>query len=122
LPESFILNKKIVDAFDELNETVRSKLNDKELHPELDWDANVRLSNDICDDEKNFIKDRKNYIREKFAKYVGVDVEEIDIEDIPIIGFAGSGGGFRAMIATTGYLSALQDSGLYDCGMYLSGK
>ncbi|CAJ0911753.1 2227_t:CDS:2 [Entrophospora sp. SA101] len=88
LPESLIHDKKIVNAFNKLNKNVKSKLNDKELHPELDWDAKVRLSNDLCDDEKNFIKERKNHI---------------------------------PMIATTGYLRALQDSGLYDCGMYLAG-
>ncbi|CAJ0763286.1 20148_t:CDS:2, partial [Entrophospora sp. SA101] len=88
LPESLIHDKKIVNAFNKLNKNVKSKLNDKELHPELDWDANVRLSNDLCDNEKIFIKERKNHI---------------------------------PTIATTGYLRALQDSGLYDCGMYLAG-
>ena len=40
-------------------------------------------------------------IKEAFAKYVGVGVKEIHVDDIPVIAFAGSGGGFRAMIATT---------------------
>jgi hypothetical protein len=30
------------------------------------------------------------------------DVKEIDVEDIPVIAFAGSGGGFRAIISNTG--------------------
>jgi len=51
---------------------------------------NFRSSLDICDEEKEFVRD-------KFATYIGVDAN-----DIPTIGFGGSGGGFRAMIATTG--------------------
>ena len=47
------------------------------------------------------MEQRKEHIKESFAKYVGTD-EEIHVDDIPVIAFAGSGGGFRAMIGTTG--------------------
>jgi cytosolic phospholipase A2 len=43
-------------------------------------------------------------------------------DDIPIIAVAGSGGGFKAMIGTTGYLKAMQEHGLYDSVMYVSGR
>ncbi len=37
------------------------------------------------------------------------------------IGFVGSGGGYRAMIATTGYLSGMEDCGLLDATTYVAG-
>ncbi|CAB5217582.1 unnamed protein product [Rhizophagus irregularis] len=40
-------------------------------------------SNDLCKEEEDFLKVRKEYIKESFAKYVGVDVKEIDVDDIP---------------------------------------
>ncbi|CAG8572805.1 10206_t:CDS:10 [Funneliformis mosseae] len=113
--------EKIIHGFNAMHENLPKKLYDKSIHPEIEWDAEVRTSNELCDEEKKFLSERKEYIREAFAKYVGVTVEEIHVEDIPIIGFAGSGGGFRAMIANTAYMKATQDSGLYDCGVYFGG-
>ncbi|CAB4407718.1 unnamed protein product [Rhizophagus irregularis] len=121
IPESLQNNRKVVHAFDNLRENVLKKTNDKSVNPEIEWDAEVRKSNELCEDEKKFLKERKEFIKEAFAKYVGVGIEEIHVDDIPVIAFAGSGGGFRAMIATTAYMRALQDSGLYDCGIYFSG-
>ncbi|CAG8592187.1 3462_t:CDS:2 [Diversispora eburnea] len=119
--QSAKIDENVVKAFDDLDDRVIEKLKDTTLYPELEWDATVRISNDLCEEEKKFIHDRKLFIREAFAKYVGVDVSEIHVDDIPVITFMGSGGGFRAMIAVTAYLKALQDSGLYDCGVYLTG-
>ncbi|CAG8562860.1 1096_t:CDS:2, partial [Cetraspora pellucida] len=104
-----------------MDEVVNKKINDVNHHPELKLDATVR-SNELCDEEKQFVKDRKNVIREAFAKYIGVDVSEIHPDDIPTMAFMGSGGGFRAMIVVTAYFSAMKDSGLYDCGTYVSGN
>ncbi|CAG8578014.1 7087_t:CDS:2 [Diversispora eburnea] len=98
---SFQKGVKIVDvllAFKDLNNIVLPRLTDTTLYPELEWDASVRASIDICEQELKFIKDRKQVIRESFAKYVGVDVSEIHEEDIPVMAFMGSGGGFRAVI------------------------
>jgi len=75
-----------------INDTLTTLSND--IHSNVDLRLtiarNFRSSLDICDEEKEFVRD-------KFATYIGVDAN-----DIPTIGFGGSGGGFRAMIATTG--------------------
>jgi phospholipase A2 len=92
----------IIDAFKHLKSTVKDKFKDESVHPEIKEDVEIRRSNDLCKEEEDFLKERKKYIKENFAKYVGVDVKEIDVDDIPVIAFAGSGGGFRAMIANTG--------------------
>src|SRR5581483_11254450 len=102
IPESLTNNHKVVESFDKLKESVSKNMKDKSINPEIEWDAEVRQSNELCDEEKKFLNERKEYIKEAFAKYVGVGVEEIHVDDIPVIAFAGSGGGFRAMIATTG--------------------
>ncbi|RHZ58610.1 hypothetical protein Glove_372g44 [Diversispora epigaea] len=109
--------ENVIKAFDDLDDKVIEKLNDTTLYPELEWDATVRNNNDLSEEEIKFIHDRKLFIREAFAKYVGVDVSEIHVDDIPVIAFMGSGGGFRSMIA---YLRALQESELYDCGVYIA--
>jgi hypothetical protein len=93
---------EIAKVFIGLKSTVENKFNDKKAHPEIEKDVEIRRSNDLCKEEEDFLKERKEYIKEKFAKYVGVDVKKIDVNDIPVIAFAGSGGGFRAMIANTG--------------------
>jgi hypothetical protein len=93
---------EITNVFINLKSTVEDKFKDESVHPEIKEDVEIRRSKDLCKEEEDFLKERKEYIKEKFAKYVGVDVKEIDVNDIPVIGFAGSGGGFRAMIANTG--------------------
>ncbi|RHZ58612.1 hypothetical protein Glove_372g46 [Diversispora epigaea] len=112
--------ENVIKAFDDLDDKVIEKLNDTTLYPELEWDATVRNNNDLSEEEVKFIHDRKLFIREAFAKYVGVDVSEIHVDDIPVIAFMGSGGGYRAMIGFTAYLRALQESELYDCGVYIT--
>ncbi|CAG8544901.1 1882_t:CDS:10 [Paraglomus occultum] len=120
-PASLKVDSSVIREFDKLDDKAKQALNDQARYPELQWDASVRCSLDICDEEKQFIRARKEFIRDKFAKYIGVDVDDVHVDDIPIIGFGGSGGGFRAMIATTGYVYGLQKSGLYDCGTYYGG-
>ncbi|CAG8733642.1 13608_t:CDS:2, partial [Acaulospora morrowiae] len=121
VPDNFQLDEKVIKAFKDLDDIVEPKLKDATVHPELEWDAVVRKSNDLCEEEVKFVRERKVFIREAFAKYVGVDVSEIHVDDIPEITFMGSGGGFRAMIAVTAYFSCLKEAGLYDCGVYISG-
>ncbi|KAF0539673.1 FabD/lysophospholipase-like protein [Gigaspora margarita] len=121
VPENILRDQQVLSAFDHMDEIINAKIKDVKHHPELEWEATVRKSNELCDDEKKFVQDRKNYIREAFAKYIGVDVSEVHPDDIPTIAFMGSGGGFRAMIVVTAYFAAMKDSGLYDCGTYVSG-
>ncbi|GET01214.1 cytosolic phospholipase A2 beta-like [Rhizophagus clarus] len=113
---------EIFEAFKDLeSKKYQDKLKDKSLHPEIENDVEIRNSKDLCREEKDFLKERKEQIKSSFAKYVGVNIEEIDVDDIPVIAFAGSGGGFRAMIANAAFLRATQSSGLYDCGIYSAG-
>lgn len=80
--------------------------------------ALLRCSNELCKEELDFVKLRKEKIKKNFEKLIG---KELDINHIPTIAFGGSGGGYRAMTATFGALSGLQDIGLFDLCTYLSG-
>ncbi|KAF2136855.1 uncharacterized protein K452DRAFT_302445 [Aplosporella prunicola CBS 121167] len=95
--------------------------NDPETNPEIVWDARVRISGDLCEEEKQFRQKRKVYVRRALAKYLGMDENEIHPDDVPTIAMCGSGGGLRALVAgSSSYLSA-QEAGLFDCVTYTAG-
>ncbi|KAL5524090.1 hypothetical protein ACEPAG_8263 [Sanghuangporus baumii] len=94
---------------------------DPETHPECQWDAEVRVGDDLCISERAFLRMRKRRMRRAFARLFGVDESEIDERDLPIVAIAGSGGGFRAMSNTIGSLIGAEKSGLLDCTTYISG-
>lgn len=113
---------------------------DSLTHPEVEWDAEVRLGEDLCFAEQAFIGARKRYMKTYFAKLFGVPEKDIDERDLPIVAIAGSGGGmhllnlvlaialtlsrttgFRAMLNTTGSLIGAQRSGILPCVTYTAG-
>lgn len=66
---------------------------DVTIHPECEWDADVRLGEELCLPEKAFLRERKRKMRTSFANFIGVPVEEVFEDDIPSVAVAGSGGG-----------------------------
>jgi phospholipase A2 len=94
---------------------------DTERNPEIAVDARVWLGNEFSEEEMAFSRERRKFTKRGLAKYLGVNEEEIDERDIPTIAVAGSGGGYRAMLGTTGYLKAMKECGLFDCVTYLAG-
>ncbi|KAJ1539786.1 hypothetical protein HK405_012411, partial [Cladochytrium tenue] len=113
-------NLEVVAAFEVLGPEMRANYTDSEANPEILRDATVSRENRIPDEEVEFQKQRLQFCRDSFAKFIGVSADEVNPQDIPVIAVAGSGGGFKAMIATTGYLVAMEKEGLYDCVTYLS--
>ncbi|KAI8074496.1 acyl transferase/acyl hydrolase/lysophospholipase [Gongronella butleri] len=94
---------------------------DPAANPEMLLDAHVRQGSQLCPDEIAFVQRRKEFQRDAFAKFIGVDPAIVEPEDIPIIGIASSGGGYRAMLGLTGYLKGMKDSSFLDCVMYTAG-
>jgi hypothetical protein len=90
-------------------------------NPEIEQDARVWLGNEFCKEELAFYNKRRQFTRKGLAKYLGIKEWEIDERDIPTIAVAGSGGGYRAMLGTTGYFKAMKDTGLFDCLTYMAG-
>ncbi|KAI0666447.1 FabD/lysophospholipase-like protein [Trametes maxima] len=91
------------------------------IHPECEWDAEVRLGEELCLPERVFLGERRRRMKASFARLMGVSESEVDERDLPIVAIAGSGGGYRAMLNTLGSLTAAQSSGLLDCVTYTAG-
>lgn len=68
-----------------------------------------------------FSRKRSGFTKLGLARYLGLKEEEVDERDVPVIAVAGSGGGYRAMLGTTGYFKAMKSSGLFDCVTYMAG-
>lgn len=91
------------------------------VHPEIQYSATVRVSNDLCEDEKEFLSRRKKVAVAALARYLDLDEKEVNPADVPTIAMCGSGGGLRALVAGTGSMLASQEDGLFDCITYTSG-
>jgi cytosolic phospholipase A2 len=82
--------------------------------------AHVRYTanDDLCQEEQNFIEKRRIYVKEHLEKFLNIPLEE---NKIPRIGLVFSGGGFRAMLATLGFLCGAEKIGLLDSTFYCTG-
>jgi cytosolic phospholipase A2 len=119
-PEA-IQDTKIMLGMTALEARVKKDIHNSSLFPEVDKIAYVRRGLDLCPEEQAFLAKRKVKARDNFAKYLGLNPEDVHPEDVPTVSFGGSGGGFRAMIGCLGYCRQMQHSGLWDCLTYVSG-
>lgn len=93
---------------------------DTTIHPEVEWDGQVRYGGGLGLNEEAFLRERKRFMVPAFAKMMGVEEKEVDERDIPVIAVAGSGGGYRAMVSTLGSISGAKESGVWDIVSYAS--
>lgn len=77
--------------------------------------AYVRRDGGLCADEVRHIINRLPVLQTGLKKLLGYD---IPAKYVPNISLVFSGGGYRAMIATTGFLLGAQDIGLLDATWY----
>lgn len=115
------LQRELSMAPESLAAEIWQEAHDPYAHPEIEYSAKVRVSDDLCDDEKTFLERRKRAIIPALARYLGLTEEEIHPDDVPTIAMCGSGGGLRALVAGTGSFLATTEDGLFDCTTYLSG-
>ncbi|KAL1305332.1 hypothetical protein AAFC00_002230 [Neodothiora populina] len=104
-----------------LAEEIWREANDPECNPEIIWDARVRISDSLCDEEQNFLQKRRHYTKTALARYLGVPEHEIHPDDVPVIAMCGSGGGLRALVAGTSSYLSTKEAGLFDCVTYTAG-
>jgi cytosolic phospholipase A2 len=115
------LQQELSMAPGSLADDIWEEAKDAYINPEILWDAHVRVGDGLCNEEKAFQAKRKAYTRKALAKYLGIDENDVDEDDVPTIAVCGSGGGLRALVAGTGsYLSA-HEAGLYQCVTYTAG-
>ena len=115
------LQREMEMAPGSLAEEIWQDAQDPDLHPNIKWDAAVRISRELCPDEKAFISRRKEYTRRALARYLEIPEAEVYPQDVPTIAMCGSGGGLRALVAGTASFLSSQEAGLFDCATYTAG-
>lgn len=104
-----------------LADDIWREAHDPDINPEIRCSARVRVSPDLCDEEKEYLARRRRVVGVALAKYLGLDERNVHPDDVPTIAMCGSGGGLRALIAGTGSLLAADGDGLFDCVTYTAG-
>ncbi|KAI1386397.1 FabD/lysophospholipase-like protein [Hypoxylon trugodes] len=115
------LQRELSLADGSLANEIWREAHDPFIHPEIQYSAKVRVSDELCAEEKEFLARRKKVATAALAKYLGLNEKDIHPDDVPTIAMCGSGGGLRALVAGTGSLLATQEDGLFDCVTYTSG-
>ncbi|KAI0435290.1 acyl transferase/acyl hydrolase/lysophospholipase [Xylaria sp. FL1042] len=104
-----------------LADEIWTEAHDPSVNPEIQYSAAVRVSDDLCEEEKEFLSRRRKVAVAALARYLDLDEQDINPADVPTIAMCGSGGGLRALVAGTGSMLAAQEDGLFDCVTYTSG-
>lgn len=87
------------------------------------------LKNTICIEEETYVENKKPAISSSLSKFIhSLDMVSFDnhtlqriYEDPPIMGLAISGGGYRSMLTSTGFIKEMESCGIFDCLSYMSG-
>jgi cytosolic phospholipase A2 len=82
--------------------------------------AEIRYTetDDICNQEKDYVTNRLSCVKKNLEQLLNISLEE---DKIPKIGFVFSGGGFRSMLTTLGFLCGAEHIGLLDSTLYCVG-
>lgn len=115
------LQKELSMSPGSLADEIWAEAHDPIANPEIRYSANVRVSPNLCDEEKEFLSRRRKYARAALARYLDLEEADIHPEDVPTIALCGSGGGVRALVAGTGSMMAAEEDGLFDCVTYTAG-
>ncbi|KAF4636577.1 hypothetical protein G7Y89_g1504 [Cudoniella acicularis] len=115
------LQKELSMAPGSLADEIWQEAQNPYINPEIEYSASVRVSSELCDEEKEFLRRRKVVTTTALAKYLGIPEEDVHPEDVPTIAVVGSGGGLRALVAGTGSMLAAGEAGLFDCVTYTAG-
>jgi len=115
------LQRELSMAPGSLADEMWQEAHDPYINPEIEYSASVRVSSELCNEEKEFLLKRRKATRTALAKYLGIPDEEVHLDDVPCIAMVGSGGGLRALVAGTGSMLATGEDGLFDCVTYTAG-
>lgn len=115
------LQRELSLAPGSLADEIWSEAHDPLVNPEIRYSAKVRVSSELCDEEKEYLSRRRKVTKVALARYLDIDEKDIHPDDVPTIAMCGSGGGLRALVAGTGSLLATEEDGLFDCVTYTAG-
>ncbi|ESP01691.1 hypothetical protein LOTGIDRAFT_52500, partial [Lottia gigantea] len=91
-----------------------------EMFMVVDDNPKLRYSLALCDEEKEFVSVRKSRIFTAMKDILREDGPR-NVREVPTIAVLGSGGGFRAMTALCGVMTALADSRVIEMATYVVG-
>jgi hypothetical protein len=77
--------------------------------------ARVRQGTALGAEEQAYRNARRAHVKQALEKLLGRTIADAHV---PVIAFCGSGGGYRAMTSTLGFLQGAQAAGIYDAAMY----
>ena len=80
--------------------------------------AIVRSSSTLGQGEQEFLENRRPIVRQALSHFMQ---RELAADEVPTIAICGSGGGYRAMLATAGSLLSAERHGLLGASTYLAG-
>jgi len=110
---------KILSPLDaKIREELRNTLSAIVNNPYKGVVATVRKGNTLSAGEQSYVAKRMPVIHRSIEKMIG---EKVAQKDIPKIGIIASGGGYRAMIGTLGFLLGADDIGLLESLLYVVG-
>ncbi|XP_051724394.1 cytosolic phospholipase A2 isoform X2 [Ctenopharyngodon idella] len=95
-----------------------------DLFLEVCSSTDLRFSLALCDQEKLFMKTRRDRVMLAIKKLLKMENPRFlpaSPREVPTIAIVGSGGGFRAMVGFSGVMKALYESGVLDCATYTAG-
>lgn len=110
-----------ISALVNIPSTIFSQLVNDHLHSNDVAQLRESSTDQICDKERNFLHLRERVIAQPIANLVGESVDVNQLKKTPHISLCFSGGGFRAMLLTLGFLHGAQEIGLLDATTYVSG-
>ena len=79
--------------------------------------ASIRTGNGLHPEERAYLAKRKPKVKLALEKLLG---RKLTDKQVPTIAMIGSGGGYRAMLGTTGFLNGAQKIGLLDTVTYIT--
>lgn len=99
-------------------EAVLQKLPAIGENPYKNTPAKVRAGKQISNEEKQYIAERMQRVKSSSEKLLN---QKLDGKKIPTVAMVFSGGGYRAMLYTTGALLGASNIGILDCTSYMVG-
>jgi cytosolic phospholipase A2 len=78
----------------------------------------VMQNNKVCEEEAAFVAARAPFVKSATKKFLGL--ESTFEKEVPTISICMSGGGYRAMIASTGFMLGASQIGLIDSSSYVT--
>jgi len=82
--------------------------------------ASVRRGNQLCDEERRALELRLAHVGRTIERQLNPE-KPVSTDQVPRIAIVASGGGYRAMILTLGWLAGAQREGLLDMASWLVG-